>query len=282
MTCIFETDIKEYELIKRGKVRDLYDVESKILIVATDRISAFDRVLKTCIPGKGEVLTEISLFWFKNTEDIIENHVESHNLKDYPENLRKYEYLVKRSMLVKKAEVIPFEFIVRGYLAGSLYKRYIEGKTTLPEGLSEFDRLPQPMFTPTTKAEKGHDEPVTYEELKKKLGDKLAAYLRDISIRLYKRGEEIAAKKGITILDTKFEFGKIGGKVILIDEVLTPDSSRYRIVENGKVLKLDKQILRDYLKKREEIEGKMPDEIPEDVVREIQDAYTKIRDLLLG
>ncbi len=282
MSCIFETDIKEYKLFKRGKVRDLYEVGNKILIVATDRISAFDRVLKTCIPGKGEILTEISLFWFKNTEDIIENHIETYSLEDYPAGLKKYKYLEKRSMLVKKARVIPFEFIVRGYLAGSLYKRYLEGKTNLPSGMSEFDRLPELMFTPTTKAEEGHDEPVSYKDLKKELGSDLAAYLKEVSFKLYRRGEKIASKKGITILDTKFEFGMIGDKVILIDEVLTPDSSRYRVVENGRVLKLDKQILRDCLKEREKIDGKMPDEVPESVVLEIQRAYLKIKNLLLN
>ncbi len=282
MTCVFKTDIKEYPILKRGKVRDLYRVDDKILIVATDRISAFDSVLRTCIPQKGEILTEISLFWFRNTEDIIQNHIESYSISEYPSRLQKYDFLDRRSMLVKRAEVIPYEFIVRGYLAGSLYERYRQGRTQLPGGLSEFDRLPELLFTPTTKAEEGHDLPVSFEELKKDLGDELAEYLKEVSFRLYRRGEEITSKKGITILDTKFEFGRVGDKVILIDEVLTPDSSRYRIIENGRIVKLDKQILRDYLKERERVDGRMPDEIPENIVKEIQDAYLKIKNLLLS
>ncbi len=282
MTCVYATNLNGLKLIKRGKVRDLYEIENNILIVATDRISAFDRVLKTCIPQKGEILTEISLFWFKNTEDIIENHLITGNFDEFPENLKKYEIIKNRAILVKKAEVIPYEFIVRGYLAGSLYKKYMKGETDLPSGLSEFDRLPELLFTPTTKAEEGHDEPVTFDELKNAIGERLALYLRDVSFKLYRRGVEIAEKKGITILDTKFEFGRIDDKIILIDEVLTPDSSRYRIVENGKVIKLDKQILRDYLKEREKEEGSMPLEIPESVVNDIKRAYTKIRNLLIN
>ncbi len=282
MSCIYKTNLDDLKLIKRGKVRDLYEVDDNILIVATDRISAFDMVLKTCIPEKGKILTEISLFWFRNTSDIIENHLITGDFNEFPDKLKKYNILENRAILVKKAEVIPYEFIVRGYLAGSLYKKYKRGETDLLEGLSEFDPLPELLFTPTTKAEEGHDEPVTFEELVSALGDPLANYLRDISFKLYRRGVEIAKKKGITILDTKFEFGRIGDKIILIDEVLTPDSSRYRITENGKTLKLDKQILRDYLEEREREEGKMPVEIPENVVNEIKSAYIKIRDLLLG
>lgn len=280
--CVYETNIDGLNLLKRGKVRDLYIIDNNILIVATDRISAFDTVLKTCIPQKGEILTEISLFWFKNTADIIENHVLLEDFNNFPEQLKKYAFLRKRAFIAKRAEVIPYEFIVRGYLAGSLYAKYLKGETDLPKGLKEFDPLPEPLFTPTTKAEHGHDEPITFKELSHNIGEDLANYLRDVSFKLYKRGVQIASKRGITILDTKFEFGKIGDNILLIDEALTPDSSRYRIYENGSTVKLDKQILRDYLKEREKIEGKIPLEIPENVVSEIKSAYIKIRDLLLS
>lgn len=282
MDALVRTDIKDLKLLKRGKVRDLYEIDDKILIVATDRISAFDKVLKTPIPGKGKILTEISLFWFNQTADIIENHLVTGDFEKFPEKIKKYEFLRHRSILVRKAEVIPYEFIVRGYLAGSLYQRYKKGETDLPDGLCEFDRLPEILFTPTTKAEKGHDIPVTFEEIKKQLSEEVATYLRDISIKLYERGEEISSSKGITILDTKFEFGKIGDKIILIDEVLTPDSSRYLVRENDVFVKLDKQILRDYLKAEEKRKGKMPDIIPSEIVKEIQDSYKRLRDLLLN
>ncbi len=281
MEGLYKTDIKEFKLLKRGKVRDIYEIDGNLLIIATDRISAFDRVLKTPIPGKGKILTKISLFWFKHTSDIIENHLITGNFEEFPDKLKKYDVLRDRSILVRKAEVLPYEFIVRGYLAGSLYEKYKKGEITFKRHLSEFDRLPEPLFTPTTKSEVGHDMPISFENMKEELSEDLALYLRDLSFKLYKRGEEIAYKKGITILDTKFEFGKIKDKIILIDEVLTPDSSRYRVWENGKPVKLDKQILRDYLKEEEAKRGTMPDTIPQDIVDKLLNAYKKLQEILL-
>jgi len=281
MEGLYKTDIKEFKLLKRGKVRDIYEIDGNLLIIATDRISAFDRVLKTPIPGKGKILTKISLFWFKHTSDIIENHLITGNFEEFPDKLKKYDVLRDRSILVRKAEVLPYEFIVRGYLAGSLYEKYKKGEITFKRHLSEFDRLPEPLFTPTTKSEVGHDMPISFENMKEELSEDLALYLRDLSFKLYKRGEEIASQKGITILDTKFEFGKIKDKIILIDEVLTPDSSRYRVYENGKPVKLDKQILRDYLKEEEAKRGTMPDTIPQDIVDKLLNAYKKLQEILL-
>ena len=281
MEGLYKTDIKEFKLLKRGKVRDIYEIDGNLLIIATDRISAFDRVLKTPIPGKGKILTKISLFWFKHTSDIIENHLITGNFEEFPDKLKKYDVLRDRSILVRKAEVLPYEFIVRGYLAGSLYEKYKKGEITFKRHLSEFDRLPEPLFTPTTKSEVGHDMPISFENMKEELSEDLALYLRDLSFKLYKRGEEIASQKGITILDTKFEFGKIKDKIILIDEVLTPDSSRYRVRENEGPVKLDKQILRDYLKEEEAKRGTMPDTIPQDIVDKLLSAYKKLQDILL-
>ena len=281
MEGLYKTDIKEFKLLKRGKVRDIYEIDGNLLIIATDRISAFDRVLKTPIPGKGKILTKISLFWFKHTSDIIENHLITGNFEEFPDKLKKYDVLRDRSILVRKAEVLPYEFIVRGYLAGSLYEKYKKGEITFKKHLSEFDRLPEPLFTPTTKSEVGHDMPISFENMKEELSEDLALYLRDLSFKLYKRGEEIASQKGITILDTKFEFGKIKDKIILIDEVLTPDSSRYRALENEGPVKLDKQILRDYLKEEEAKRGTMPDTIPQDIVDKLLSAYKKLQYILL-
>ncbi|MBL0716522.1 MAG: phosphoribosylaminoimidazolesuccinocarboxamide synthase, partial [Desulfosarcina sp.] len=230
---LFETDFTELKLLKRGKVRDIYDLGDKLLIVATDRISAFDIIMPDTIPEKGKILTAISLFWFEIMESIVQNHLIASNIEDYPDICKPYaEFLKGRSMLVKKAEPLPIECVVRGYISGSGWKSYQKTGSIcgieLPQGLKESDKLPEIIFTPSTKEEQGtHDINIDYESAMKLVGEDIAAKVRDISIAIYKKGVELADRKGIIIADTKFEFGIYDNEVILIDEVLTPDSSRF-------------------------------------------------------
>jgi phosphoribosylaminoimidazole-succinocarboxamide synthase len=256
-TPVRETNFQDLNLIKRGKVRDMYDLGENLLMVATDRISAFDVVMPDPVPDKGIILTQISLYWFEVMKPIIENHVVSADVNDYPAVCRPYaESLRGRSMLVKKTEPLPIECVVRGYISGSGWKSYQESGTicgiTLPPGMQESDKLPEPIFTPSTKEELGaHDINIDFEEAAKTIGKELATKVRDISIAIYKKGAEIAAEKNIIIADTKFEFGRTGDKIILIDEVLTPDSSRFWPKETfqpgGSQKSFDKQYLRDHL-----------------------------------
>ena len=216
----------------QGKVRDVYDVgDDHVLLVATDRISAFDVVLPNPIPDKGRVLTGLTLFWLERTTDVVPNHLVSADRRDFPEPFRSEPSLAGRGMLATRAQVIPVECVVRGYLTGSGLKQYrAEGHVcgvALPEGLDEASRLPEPIFTPTTKAAEGHDLPLTFDETVDLVGRGLAERLREISVALYERGADVAAERGILLADTKFEFGFAGGELILIDEVLTPDSSRF-------------------------------------------------------
>ncbi|MBC7190031.1 phosphoribosylaminoimidazolesuccinocarboxamide synthase, partial [Candidatus Aerophobetes bacterium] len=251
-----KVNLQDVRLFKRGKVRDIYDLGNYLLIISTDRISCFDVVLPTCIPYKGKVLTGLSVFWFGFTEDIIPNHLVSADVEEFPKDLQKYkDLLVGRSMLVRKAEVIPIECVVRGYLAGSGWKEYKKTRSVcgikLPEGLREADKLPEPIFTPATKEEVGHDINVTQEYVEKKFGRDTAEKLKELSIALYKKASKYAESKGIIIADTKFEFGKIADEIILIDELLTPDSSRFWPKEGYEPGKsqpsFDKQFVRDYL-----------------------------------
>ena len=256
-TPIKQTNFQDLNLIKRGKVRDMYDLGENLLMVATDRISAFDVVMPDPVPDKGIILTQISLYWFEVMKPIIENHVVSSDVNDYPAVCRPYsESLRGRSMLVKKTEPLPIECVVRGYISGSGWKSYQESGTIcgikLPPGLQESDKLPEPIFTPSTKEELGaHDINIDFEEAAKTIGKELAKKVRDISIAIYKKGAEMAAEKNIIIADTKFEFGRTGDKIILIDEVLTPDSSRFWPKETyhpgGSQKSFDKQYLRDHL-----------------------------------
>jgi len=255
--AIFETDFSRLQLIKRGKVRDVYDLDDKILMIATDRISAYDVVMPDPIPGKGKILTQISLFWFKIMADIVPNHLISSDTAEYPESCKPYaEALTGRSMLVKKAKPLPIECVVRGYISGSGWKSYQEtGQVCgidLPSGLKESDQLPEPIFTPSTKEEQGaHDINISFDEAVNIVGADLAETVRDLSISIYKKGAALAAEKGIIIADTKFEFGTINDQLILIDEVLTPDSSRFWPKQTyrpgGAQNSFDKQYLRDYL-----------------------------------
>lgn len=250
----------------RGKVRDIYDAGENLLMVATDRISAFDFILPDEIPFKGEVLNRISAFWFDKFAGIVPNHLVSIDPADFPEEFAEYrDYLAGRAMLVKKAQTIPIECIVRGYLTGSGKKTYDENGTVcgiqLPEGLTEASKLPEPLFTPSTKAEIGdHDENISFERCCEIVGEDIATQIRDLSLKIYKAAAEYAATRGIIIADTKFEFGVIDGKVTLIDECLTPDSSRFwpaASYEEGKIQpSYDKQFVRNWLKANWDMTGR--------------------------
>jgi len=257
MNIITKTNFENLKFFKSGKVRDIYDIGDYYLIVSTDRISAFDVIMNEGIPYKGAVLNKISAFWFNFTKDIIDNHLISINVEDYPEECKPYkDELKNRSMLVKKAELIPLECIVRGYITGSGWNDYKKTGSIcgikLPEGLVESEKLPEPIFTPSTKAEIGlHDENIDEQSAISLIGKETFNYIKEISIKIYNKAAEYALKKGIIIADTKMEFGYYDGKIILIDELLTPDSSRFwplEEYEKGRPQNsFDKQYLRDYL-----------------------------------
>jgi len=255
-SVIAQTDFAGLKLLKRGKVRDIYEVGDRLLIVATDRLSAFDVILPTPIPDKGRVLTQISLFWFDKLASIVPNHLIS--AKGFSGELAPYASALEgRSMLVRRTEPVPIECVVRGYISGSGWKDYQKTGSVcgiaLPKGLRESDRLPEPIFTPSTKAEAGHDENISFGETVARIGDPLAKKLRDISLKIYSRAVEHAAARGIIIADTKFEFGLVGDELIWIDEALTPDSSRFwpaDLYAPGKAQpSFDKQFVRDYLER---------------------------------
>jgi phosphoribosylaminoimidazole-succinocarboxamide synthase len=254
MSVLLSTDLP-FPVFRRGKVRDVYDLGKQLLIVASDRISAFDCVMPEGIPDKGRILTAVASYWMAATEDLVPNHFRGN--QTWPEAVLPYrEALAGRAVVVEKTRPLPIECVVRGYLAGSGWKEYQgNGKVCgvpLPAGLRLADRLPEPIFTPATKAEEGHDENISFERMAEILGQELAARLRDLSLALYRRGAELAAQRGILLADTKFEFGlSDADEVILIDEALTPDSSRYWLADSwapgGNPPSLDKQFLRDYL-----------------------------------
>ena len=282
-TPISETNFQDLKLMKRGKVRDMYDLGENLLMVATDRISAFDVVMSEPVPDKGIILTQISLYWFEVMKPIIENHVVSADVGDYPEICQPYaESLQGRSMLIKKTKPLPIECVVRGYISGSGWKSYQESGTvcgiTLPSGLKESDKLPEPIFTPSTKEELGaHDINIDFNEAAKMIGEELAAKVSDISIAIYKKGAEMAAEKDIIIADTKFEFGQVGDDIILIDEVLTPDSSRFWPKETyqpgGSQKSFDKQYLRDHLLSIEWNKQPPAPALPHDIIRNTRKKY---------
>lgn len=280
------------KLIKRGKVRDVYEADGYLLIVATDRISAFDVVLPNPIPYKGYVLNQISVFWFKFLSGVVKTHFITDDVNLFPEIFKKsYEQVVYRSMLVKKAKPLPVECIVRGYISGSAWKEYKKYGSVcgikLPEGLRESDKLSEPIFTPSTKAETGHDENITFEKVVDLIGRELAEKVRDLSLRIYIEAEEYARKKGIIIADTKFEFGlDENDELILIDEVLTPDSSRFWPLseyEPGKPQpSFDKQYVRDYLESINWDKRPPAPELPEEVIKKTSDKYLEAYRLLTG
>lgn len=286
--------IEELKIVKKhfqGKVRDIYDLGDQLLIVTSDRVSAFDVVFPTLIPNKGKILNQISTFFFKKTADMVPNHLISDNVDDYPQPLKEFkDELEDRSMLVKKTRVIPFECIVRGYISGSAWKEYTRfgtvGELMQPEGLKESQRLPDPMFTPSTKAEEGNDENISYEEMKSRMDVKIAEYLKEKSLALYKFGHQFLLERDLILADTKFEFGTLEGKIILIDEVLTPDSSRFWDKEEYKVgtatKSYDKQYLRDYISEAGWNKKPPAPELPADVVEKTYEKYYQAYKKLVG
>jgi phosphoribosylaminoimidazole-succinocarboxamide synthase len=286
-----ETNFVEIGTPRRGKVRDIYDLRDRLLIVASDRISAFDVVLPGGIQDKGKVLNKLSIFWFKQMEPVIGNHILEVDADSYPGPLNKYRDILRgRSMIVKKAKPVSAECVVRGYLAGSGWKEYQEKGSVcgivLPKGLAESSKLEKPIFTPTTKADEGHDMNMTFEELTKSLGKDRAVQLRDMSIRIYENACNIAEKKGIIIADTKFEFGMFNDEMILIDEVLTPDSSRFWSMKAYKPGfsqdSYDKQIVRDYLNTLNWDKTYPGPQLPEDVAQKARARYIEILTILTG
>ena len=275
----------------QGKVRDLYDLGDKLLLVATDRISAFDYILEDEIPYKGAVLTQISKFWFELLDGVVENHLISTDVVDLPDQFQPYsDYLRGRFMLVRKAEMFPVECIVRGYLAGSGLKEYNREGTVcgieLPEGLVNSSKLPEPIFTPSTKAEIGdHDENISFERCAQIIGDDDAAALRDLSLAVYTKARDHAESRGIIIADTKFEFGRIDGRIILADEVLTPDSSRFwpgDEYEPGRSqASFDKQFVRDWLTANWDKTGEPPS-LPQDVIEKTSQKYVQAYEKITG
>jgi len=254
--ALLNTDLPSLKLLARGKVRDIYDLGDELLIVATDRISAFDSILANGIPDKGKVLTALSKFWFDFTSGIARNHMITTDLAQMGHGLKQYaDQLDGRSMLVRKAKVMPVECVVRGYLAGSGWKDYVADGTVsgvkLPSGLRQADKLPEPIFTPSSKAESGHDEPITQQQVEKTIGKEAGDYIRDKSIEIYVKAADYALERGIIIADTKFEWGIDDDGYLIVDEILTPDSSRFWDVGGYKPgtspLSFDKQFVRDYL-----------------------------------
>jgi phosphoribosylaminoimidazole-succinocarboxamide synthase len=291
METVLQTNIAGFEPM-RGKVRDVYDLGDKLLIVATDRISAFDVVMKNGIPFKGIILTRISRYWFDMLSSDIEHHLISDKVSHYPEPFCNFEkQLTGRSMLVKKGKVLPVECIVRGYLAGSGWKEYKEHGTVcgqkLPSGLQQCEKLPEPLFTPSTKAERGtHDENISFEKCVELIGVERAEYIHDNSIMIFERASEYAESRGIILADTKFEWGIVDGKIILIDEVLTPDSSRFWPADNYRPGRdqesFDKQYVRNYLEEINFDKSGPGVELPEDVVKKTSKKYLEAYEKLTG
>jgi phosphoribosylaminoimidazole-succinocarboxamide synthase len=283
--------IPELSLFKKGKVRNVFELEDKLLVVATDRISAFDFVLPSLIPDKGKILTQLSSFWFDYTQLVCANHVITADVKKFPPVLQKYrEMLDKRTMLVKKTSVVPVECVVRGYLSGSGWKEYKNtGKTSgvkLPAGLKESDRLEEPIFTPSTKAESGHDLNISFKDMQKIVGASLAIKIKKVSIALYQKASLHALSRGIIIADTKFEFGLDKDDLLLVDEIFTPDSSRFWPLATYAPGKgqpsLDKQFVRDYLESTSWDKQSPPPPLPEDIIRRTSEKYFEIYRLLTG
>ena len=289
---VSEINIPELPLFKKGKVRDVYDLGDRLLIVASDRISAFDFVLPSLIPNKGKILTQLSRFWFDFTAYICPNHVLQTEFRRFPQPLQKYKSILdKRSMLVKKTRVVPIECVVRGYLSGSGWKEYQEtGKTggvKLPAGLRESDRLPNPIFAPSTKAEEGHDLNISFKEMKKIVGDEeLAQKMKKTSLKLFQKASLHALSKGIIIADTKFEFGLDKDDLFLVDEIFTPDSSRFWPLQKYEPDKsqpsLDKQFVRDYLLKSSWDRKSVPPALPPEIIEQTAKRYFEIYSLLSG
>jgi phosphoribosylaminoimidazole-succinocarboxamide synthase len=286
-----QTDLPGVPLRARGKVRDIYEVGDHLLLVTTDRISAFDYILPTGIPRKGEVLNRISLFWFDFLRDTVDNHLITADVAEYPAELQPFaEQLRGRSVLVRKAEMIQIECVARGYLSGSGWKEYQANGSVcgiaLPAGLVESDRLPEPIFTPATKADTGHDINISFAQAASVIGDELAARLRDLTLGIYSKAAAYADTRGILIADTKFEFGFIDGKLVLADEVLTPDSSRFwpkdQYKPGGAQPSYDKQFVRDHLEAIRWNKQPPAPVLPEEVARKTSEKYQEAFRLLTG
>jgi phosphoribosylaminoimidazole-succinocarboxamide synthase len=289
--AVVDTDLPGIPLFRKGKVRDVYDLGEHLLLVATDRISAFDVIMPNGIPDKGKILTQMSLFWFDLTSDLVDNHLVARRVEDFPPSLHEYSELLEgRSLLVKKAVSYPIECVARGYLAGGGWSDYQKDGAIcgikLPEGLQLAERLPETIFTPATKADSGHDENISFDEAAKVVGEKTLTQLRELTLSLYEKARIHALEKGIIISDTKFEFGHIDGKIILIDEILTPDSSRFWPASTYTVgtspLSFDKQYVRDYLETLDWDKTPPAPELPEEVVMNTREKYLEAYELLTG
>ncbi len=290
-TVLLNTDLPGFVRIGQGKVRDMYAAGEKLLIVTTDRISAFDYILATGIPDKGRVLNQMTLFWLEKFEPIIPNHLISANVDEYPEHLRRLRsQLEGRSMLVTRAKMINIECVARGYLSGSGWKEYQKQGSvcgiSLPQGLKESDRLPEPIFTPATKAVSGHDENITFETMTGLVGEATAGALRRLTLALYQNAADYALSRGIIIADTKFEFGFVGDQLVLADEVLTPDSSRFWPADSyapgGPQPSYDKQYVRDYLESIRWNKQPPAPALPDDVVARTSEKYRQAFEALTG
>ncbi|UCE64894.1 MAG: phosphoribosylaminoimidazolesuccinocarboxamide synthase [Candidatus Zixiibacteriota bacterium] len=297
--ALLKSDISEYPLMREGKVRDVYDLGDSLLFVTTDRISAFDWLLPNGIPGKGIILNKMSLFWFFMMRDIIPDHLLTGDFKSFPEELKKYEYLDGRSMIVKKAQRIDIECVARWYLVGSGYRDYRKAVELspgepvidlygyeLPSDFKLAEKLPFPIFTPATKEDDGHDINISYNRMAEKVGDDLASRLRDITLAIYSKASEYAFLRGIIIADTKFEFGYINDELTLIDEILSPDSSRFWPVESYSVgsnpPSFDKQFIRDFLETTGWDKNSPPPELPPDIVQKTMEKYKQAHKILTG
>jgi len=289
--AIYETNLPGLTLLKRGKVRDIYTFADALLIVATDRISAFDVVMRDPVPGKGKILTQISIYWYRAMSSLVRNHLITADVRAFPDACIPHRGILKdRSMLVQKAEPLPIECVVRGYITGSGWKSYLKDGTVcgirLPDGLKESDRLPSPIFTPSTKAEVGHDENISFSDAANMIGQSLAEKVRDLSLAIYDKGVAIAEEKGIIIADTKFEFGLINGDLVLIDEVMTPDSSRFwpksAYVPGKAQPSFDKQYLRDYLSSIQWDKTPPAPHLPQTVIDNTRIKYEEAFSLLTG
>lgn len=290
MNPILSTDFKDMSLVTRGKVRDIYDLGDKLLIISTDRLSAFDVVMPNGINDKGAVLTELSAFWFNQTGHIVKNHMITINVDEMPEVCKQHKDILQgRSMLVHKAKPLLAECVIRGYITGSGLKEYNKtGKIcgiTLPAGLKESDKLSEPLFTPSTKADVGHDESIDYKRLEEIVGADTAKKLEDYTMKIYKFAADYALKKGIIIADTKLEFGTLNGEIILIDEAITPDSSRFWYADKYKPGQaqdsMDKQVVRNYLETLDWDKTPPAPVLPDNIVKEAQKRYREIADRLI-
>lgn len=289
--AVISTELPGIPLFRRGKVRDVYDLDEHLLLVATDRISAFDVIMPNGIPDKGKILTQMSLFWFELMEGIVENHLVKTSVEDFPPRLQKYSDMLEgRSLLVKKTVPFPVECVARGYIAGGGWSDYVKDGAVcgieLPKGLRLAEKLPEAIFTPATKADSGHDINISFEKAAEVIGRKTLSELRDLTLEIYEKARAHALKSGIIISDTKFEFGQIDGRIILIDEILTPDSSRFWPASSYEVgaspRSFDKQYVRDYLETLDWDKTPPAPELPEEVVINTRAKYIEAYELLTG